>query len=54
MICRECKHAFIGKDKQDLAMSKLGYRSCAKARSPEERAKYVRGSQVCLWKDRVK
>lgn len=53
MICKDCKHAFIGPDKNDIAMSKHGYRSCKLASTPRERAIYVRGVQPCLWPERV-
>lgn len=43
MICRECKSAIIGPSKEDKAMNKQGYRSCALATTPVERATYYTG-----------
>lgn len=54
MNCKDCKHAIVGKDEQDRVMYKLGYKTCSKARTEEERAKYIRGVQSCLWPERLK
>lgn len=53
-ICRGCLHVFIGKDKGDHDMARLGYRSCALARNEVERATYVSGGLRCLWPERLK
>lgn len=53
MKCKDCRHAFVGKEKGDIAMSKIGYRSCKLALTPRERAIYVRGVQPCLWPERL-
>jgi len=53
MICRECKHAVVGDTKGDKQMAAMGYRSCSQAKSEVERATYVRGSQQCMWPERV-
>lgn len=54
MKCKDCAHAYIGKDKSDIAMSKMGYKSCKLAITPVERGRYVRGVQECFWPERIK
>lgn len=53
MRCKDCKFAFIGPDNGDIAMSKMGYKSCKLACTPRERAIYVRGVQHCLFPERL-
>ena len=54
LICRNCQHTFIGKDKGDKEMAKHGYRSCAKSVSAEDKARYVKGSTECVYPERAK
>jgi len=49
MICRECKHAVIEKTKEGIAMGKMGYRLCAVADTPLNRAGYFTGGHICGW-----
>jgi hypothetical protein len=53
-ICRNCKYAIVETSKNDLAMAKLGYKSCAKARTPEERGRYIKGDTECVYPERMK
>jgi len=54
MICRDCAHAHIGKSKGDQEMASHGYRSCAAARSSEEKGRYVKGETECVYPGRNK
>ena len=54
MICRQCPHAKIGSHASDRDMSRLGYRSCEMAKTPEEKATYFKGDQECRYPERVK
>lgn len=54
MKCRDCTSAITGKDKGDHEMARMGYKTCALARTAVERATYIRGSQECLWPERLK
>lgn len=47
-ICRVCSNAFIDKI-SGVEFKKLGYRSCAAATTPIERATYFRGDTPCRW-----
>jgi hypothetical protein len=60
MICRNCINAIIPtssneREKEGIAtMIKYGYRVCAVARTPEEKARYVKGDTLCVYKERFK
>jgi hypothetical protein len=54
MICRECAHTFTGDSEGDRKMEKLGYKSCRAAQTPEEKARYIRGSSECMYPVRFK
>lgn len=51
-ICRNCQHAFIGKEKGDKEMAMHKYRSCLVAVNPIERARYVSVDTKCVYPDR--
>jgi len=54
MICRNCKNAITGQTKGDREMAEMKYRSCAAARTPEEKARYVSGDTKCVYPQRFK
>ena len=54
MICRNCLNATIDKLKSDYEMAKQGYRSCAAAITPVDKAKYYPGGAKCAYPDRFK
>ena len=54
LICRNCQHAIIGKDKGDKEMAAMRYKSCRAAATPEERARFVRGDTECVYPERAK
>jgi len=54
VICRECKNAITGQSKGDIAMNLMRYKSCAAARTPEEKARYVSGDTKCVYPQRFK
>jgi len=49
MICRNCIHSITGKTDGDIKMSKMGYKSCDAARTPEERGRYIKGDTPCAY-----
>jgi len=54
MICMNCTNAITGQTKGDIAMSLMKYRSCAAARTPEEKTRYVSGDTKCVYPPRFK
>jgi hypothetical protein len=54
MKCRDCPHTVVGTSKGDEAMRQMGYKSCSKARTAEEKGRYVKGDTECVYPERMK
>lgn len=55
IICRGCENYYKPSgNASDIAMQSMGYQQCSAAKTPIERGRWTKPTQICFYPDRFK